>query len=243
MGNCFKCIKGDPLTEDILKGKIWDSQIPEILKTISPNSGELIEIGANIGTSILPHTQNFPELNFKLYEPVPIFYNLLRDNHKTFNIKKNVEIYNNAFGMNESEEIEINVGLGTAGKSKLVHYQMADTTLLIKAYKLDTHFNNRKIAFIKLDVDGHELSVLKGGINLLRNQKPLLFLEFAPRVMSDLNQSPLDITNLLKNAGYNKIKIWNHDSEFIKETIDWDELILIGKEAPHYLNILVSYQD
>lgn len=240
LGDCFKCIKGDPLSDDILLGKIWDSQIPEILKTISKDSGIVIEIGANIGTSILPHTKFFPELNFKLYEPVPVFYNLLIENHKIYNQKNNVEIINTAFGAKEDEEIEINVGLGTAGKTKLVHYQMIDSTLTIKAKKLDSYFENQKISLIKLDVDGHELSVLKGGQNILTQQHPLLFIEFAPRVMDDINQMPEQITDFLMRAGYNQIKIWDHDSQFIKTTNDWNELIKIGRETPHYLNILVS---
>lgn len=238
-GECFKCIKGDPLTEDILKGKIWDAQIPEILNSLS-REGAVVEVGANIGTSILPHSQKYPDLKFKLYEPVPAFFGLLKENHKTFNKKQNVEIFNFAFGEKDDDVIEINVGLGTAGKTKLVHYQMADETLRIPSHKIDSVFNDEKISLIKIDVDGHELSVLKGAHQVLSHQHPQLFLEFAPRVMDDIAQSPLAITDYLKNLGYNKIKIWDHDAHFIKTSSDWDEVIRLGRETPHYLNILVS---
>lgn len=241
-GNCFKCIKGDSLTEDILLGKVWDPQIPEILKLISPQSGVVVEIGANIGTSILPHTQNFPELQFKLYEPVPTFYNLLIENHKTFNFKKNSEIFQIAFGDNENETIEINVGLGTAGKTKLVHYQMIDQKINVPSRKFDSFFQNEKISFIKLDVDGYEFTILKGAENILKSQHPMLFIEFSAKLMVDINQSPYDIINLLKSIGYNQIKIWDNEANFIKTTSDWDELIFHANATPHYLNILVSYQ-
>lgn len=240
LGQCFQCIKGDPLTDHILKGKIWDSQLPEILKEVKTSNGVVIEIGANIGASILPHSKHFPELQFKLFEPVPSFYNLLKENHKTYNEQKNVEIFNLGFGLKDNDEIEINVGLGTAGKSKLVHYQMIDNVVKIKSKKIDSYFSKDKISLLKLDVDGHEMSILEGGKNLLKEQHPLIFIEFAPKVMADIGSAPQDITNFLRDLGYDQIKIWDNQSQFIAKTNDWNELLKIAKETPHYLDILVS---
>ena len=238
MGECFKCIKGDPLTEDILLGRGWDNQIPDILSTLK--AGKVIEIGANIGTSILPHVKNCPDLEFLLYEPVPVFYELLQENHKTYNKTGNTKIEQAAFGAIKDEIIEINIGLGTAGKTSLVHYQMKDDTLKIRTQTVDDTFKSVAIALMKIDVDGHELGVLKGSYKTLQEQHPQLFLEFAPRVMQDIAQSPMEMTSYLKDLGYDCIKIWDHDAQYIKTTSDWNELIKLGLDTPHYLNILVS---
>lgn len=238
MGECFKCIKGDPLTEDILLGRGWDNQLPDILATLT--TGKVVEIGANIGTSILPHAKNFPELEFLLYEPVPVFYHLLQENHKTYNKKGNVHIEQTAFGAVKDEIIEINIGLGTAGKTTLVHYQMKDETLKIRTQTVDDTFKGVAISLIKIDVDGHELGVLKGSYKTLKEYHPQLFLEFAPRVMQDIAQSPMEITTFLNELGYDFIKIWDHDAQYVKSTSDWNELIKLGMDTPHYLNILVS---
>jgi|GEM_PF-754303 len=240
LGNCFKCIKGDPLTDTILKGKIWDNQIPDILKTVTQRDGLIVEIGANIGASILPHSKNYPDKRFKLFEPVPAFFKLLKENHQQYNEKKNVEIFNLGFGLNNDEDILINVGLGTAGKSKLVQYQMADQTIKIPSKKIDSFLAGEKVAFIKIDVDGHELNILRGGENLLREQTPVLFLEYAPKVIADIGQTPEEIPYFLKDLGYNEITIWDNYSQFIKKTNDWDELIRIAKATPHYLDLLIS---
>ena len=37
-----------------------------------------------------------------------------------------------------------------------------------------------RVDFIKLDVDGYELSVLKGGLDLIRRDQPKIMLELAP---------------------------------------------------------------
>lgn len=239
-GDRFECIKGDPLTEDILKGKGWDNQVPEILNSISQEEGIVLEIGANIGASILPHSAQYSHLKFFLYEPVPAFYQLLKNNHQTFNKKKNVQIHNLAFSAKAGETIEINVGLGTAGKTKLAQYQMADTTLKLSTTTLDEQFKDEKVRLIKLDVDGHELSILKGGTNLLSKTHPALFIEFAPRVMSDVGQEPNEMTNFLRSLGYNHIRMWDHDAKLIGDTNDWNQLISEANHTPHYLNILVS---
>ncbi len=239
MGGCLKCIKGDPLTEDILSGKGWDTQIPTILNSLD-SDGKILEIGANIGASILPHANKFPNRKFYLAEPVPDFFKILEQNHKTYNSSNNVEIANLAFGQRHGESIEICVGLGTAGKSRLVHYQMQDTTLKIQATTIDEVFSHDKIVLIKIDVDGHELGVLKGGEKVLRLQNPKLFLEFAPRVMQDIGQAPEDIAAFLRMVGFNHIDIWDHDANFLKSTNDWADVLDLGIKAPHYLNILAS---
>ena len=239
-GDCFQCIKGDPLTEDVLKGKGWDNQVPEILNNLTPEEGIVLEIGANIGASILPHSAHYPHLKFFLFEPVPAFYQLLKNNHKTFNKKNNVKINNLAFSSKVGETIEINVGLGTAGKTKLAQYQMADTTLQLTTTTIDEQFQQEKVRLIKLDVDGHELGILKGGKNLLQKTHPALFIEFAPRVMNDVGQDPQETTTFLQELGYNHIRMWDHDAKFLGETNDWNKLINEAKHTPHYLNILVS---
>jgi FkbM family methyltransferase len=238
MGDCFKCIKDDPLTEELLLGKGWDNQLPKILESIP--DGLIVEIGANIGTSLLPHSQFFPHLQFYLYEPVPVFYQILQENFKTFNKKNNVHIEQFAFASTDNEVIEINVGLGTAGKSKMVQYQLEDSTFKIKSKTIDSLFADKKISLLKIDVDGHEIDVLKGAKEVIRKQKPIIFLEFAPKIMKDIGLAPNEITEFLKEAGYNNIKIWDNFGNLIKLTNDWSELLLIASSTPHYLDILVS---
>ena len=38
----------------------------------------------------------------------------------------------------------------------------------------------KKVNFIKLDVDGHELDVLKSGEKIFKTNKPVMFIEIAP---------------------------------------------------------------
>jgi len=59
----------------------------------------------------------------------------------------------------------------------------------------------KRVDFVKLDVDGHELSVIQGGLQVLREFKPRMILELAPYSFPD-NQSFDSMVNLLWESGY-----------------------------------------
>ena len=59
----------------------------------------------------------------------------------------------------------------------------------------------KRVDFVKLDVDGHELSVIRGGLQVLREFKPRMILELAPYSFPD-NQSFDSMVNLLWENGY-----------------------------------------
>jgi len=68
------------------------------------------------------------------------------------------------------------------------------------------HFVERhhvtQLNLIKLDVDGHELPVLRGASAVLANLRPTLVMELSPYVHAEEHNSFDDLVNLLKSARY-----------------------------------------
>jgi len=60
----------------------------------------------------------------------------------------------------------------------------------------------QKIDFIKLDVDGFELKVLKGANNILRRFKPKMLIELCPHVLKEHNSSLEEYFEILKKYNY-----------------------------------------
>ena len=58
------------------------------------------------------------------------------------------------------------------------------------------------VAFIKLDVDGNEPAVLRGGARLLQEQKPTILTELAPYGHVERGENPGVLESLLGGAGY-----------------------------------------
>jgi hypothetical protein len=53
-----------------------------------------------------------------------------------------------------------------------------------------------------MDVDGHELPVLRGGLETLLRFHPLLVMEMSPYIHAEHNNKFADFVLILKNAGY-----------------------------------------
>ena len=83
----------------------------------------------------------------------------------------------------------------------------------ISVKPLDEIFNKkRKSCFIKIDVEGHEKSVVIGSQNFLKNNSCLLQVEVSK------NEELEEVDNLMKSLGYslvNKIQDYYY-SNFIK---------------------------
>jgi FkbM family methyltransferase len=60
----------------------------------------------------------------------------------------------------------------------------------------------RPVAFIKLDVDGHELDVLRGATHTLATEKPPILIEIAPHVQDEVPQRLDDLLGILAAHGY-----------------------------------------
>ena len=59
----------------------------------------------------------------------------------------------------------------------------------------------RKVAVVKMDVDGHELEVLQGAECLLREHRPVIVMELAPYVFEPVTKFDR-MVELLRDAGY-----------------------------------------
>lgn len=70
---------------------------------------------------------------------------------------------------------------------------------VVPVLRLDDLDLPRPLAFVKCDVEGYELSVLRGGLDLLRSDEPTLLVEIEDRHAGDLVP---DTFGLLRGLGY-----------------------------------------
>ncbi len=69
---------------------------------------------------------------------------------------------------------------------------------------LDGYFEGRhdQVHLIKADVEGAELSVLRGAETILQKSRPVLFLELVKRNANAFGYTPRDLKQFLSNFGY-----------------------------------------
>lgn len=80
----------------------------------------------------------------------------------------------------------------------------AENVIDVDVVTMDTFIQQQSIIpdAIKIDTEGFEFNVLKGGINFLKNHAPIIFLEVHPTLLKDLGISVEEVVNLLSSLGY-----------------------------------------
>jgi FkbM family methyltransferase len=159
------------ISDDIVKYRdFWEFELFTKWSEYFPKKGLMLDIGANIGSHCLQFKENFTELEIYAFEPYLENFNLLLQNTKHY---KNIKCFNVGVGSNNSivhfsDGHEFNSGVvSIVGDSNNPNIVLA----------LDTFNFNKKVDFIKIDVEGHELSAFEGMVKLLKKDKPLIWLE------------------------------------------------------------------
>ena len=238
-GHCFKCFLGDIQCEYILRGLGWDNQLEEILSALGNLPGDVVEIGANIGGSLVPRASDHPTLTFHCYEPVPAFFALLSANAASF-AAPNVRLHNQAVTARDGDQIEIFTQLGTAGALASYDGHRSIDTVKLTGRSLDTLAKGLNVRLIKIDTDGFELAVLRGGERTLTTSRPLIFLEFHVRLMRAAGQDPTHLVELLQRVGYRPRKVWDNFGNVLSDTTSFDGLLAHANAAEYYVDVLLE---
>lgn len=82
--------------------------------------------------------------------------------------------YDTLFNLMTKDKITF-YNIGIADKNTLVTYRNNHGSLqYVKAWKIDSIFDNKKVTIIKMDIEGMEQKALLGGKNIIKTQKPKL---------------------------------------------------------------------
>lgn len=159
-----------------------------IVKLIVKPGDHVIDIGANIGwyTKILSDLVGSQGRVYSI-EPLPPVFELLSFCVKKLNLR-NVELLNCAIseedGLAMMEVPKYENGGDNFYRSKIVDGENLDPSLRhykVNLKSLDSLFSalSERISFIKCDVEGHELQVIKGGRKVISNFRPGWLVEIS----------------------------------------------------------------
>jgi FkbM family methyltransferase len=180
-----------------------ESDIIQWAKKFGNKDKTFIDVGAHIGTytwnlaSEFKHTHSF--------EPTKETYNYLCSNILLKNLSLKVTTHNTALSDEEKQTIfyERSEDGGTNGLKLGDWLGMNQNQYSVQTRTLDS-YGLRDIGFIKLDVEGYELQVLKGGTQTIQNNgyPPILF-ESWPSTNETNTKLKHNLFNYLFTLGYN----------------------------------------
>lgn len=160
------------------KNEYYDFLTKEIISKVLNPESVCVDVGCHSG-SILSLMLNYcPNGQYYAFEPLPEFFEILQ---KDFN-RGNIDIYNVALSDVESEiefnHVITNPQYSGIKKRRYDREGEEDEIIRVKTNLLDNYLMDEdKVGFIKVDVEGGELQVFKGGIKTIKKHKPYIVFE------------------------------------------------------------------
>ncbi len=181
----------------------------------------VLDIGANVGLYSLDLYQHHKEIEYYLFEPVPMTFerliqteklnNVDTDHYKAFNLgmsdKKGtfdffVPASNEAASMVANEDSfyrkRYNATGNYTGQTNIEKVQCKVTTVDDFVAENDL----KGIDFIKIDVEGNEKAVLAGAEQTVKRFVPLLYVELLRKHAKRFGYHPNEVIRHMKSLGY-----------------------------------------
>lgn len=200
---------GNALVDRLRTEQYFEKDLCERIIRDLENSEQkvLLDIGANIGLMTLSILSSLPETHVYAFEPGPMQVNFLKKTIENNNLSEKVSLYEKALGESRGEakffvhdgadiakDGFMNTGRGEGGHE-----------IIVPVETLDNWWNDAgkpHVITVKIDTEGAELFVLKGGTEFLSTVKPVLYLEIEPSNLSAYPYSAPDILRFLNSVGY-----------------------------------------
>jgi len=178
----------------------------------------IFDIGANTGAFIyLPIFDN--RINVWAYEPNKLTFDILNQNIELNSLTNSVKTYNVGV-WNTNTQLEFKVpndvsdsGIATFCEDAKGYFsydekQGEHQIQIVQVKTIDTLFEEagiQSLQAIKIDVEGAELNVLKGGESVIKKFHPMILFEYHDRAVEKFGYKKEEILELLKSWGYQTI--------------------------------------
>jgi FkbM family methyltransferase len=228
LGHQITAFTNDHVGDKIARNGLYEKEnlglLLELLKKIT--TPVVMDIGANIGN----HTLAFSTVANKVlaFEPLPSVYALLDSNVKV-NKLTNVQTFPFALSDQEEEATIYMVKEGNVGASSFDKRDDNVEAVTVSKKIGDQVFQQtgiKKLDLVKIDVEAHEVYVLRGLKQTLQQHKPIITMEWNdPLTIERLNGSD-ELQFLFKEyniyvlgSNYDRGYWQNHSFAFIKRKL------------------------
>jgi FkbM family methyltransferase len=211
----YLCYDDDTISNFLATYGYWENDLIKYVEKYLNDNSIILDIGANIGTWSIPLAIK----NRKIYsfEPYDSSYyalcgNIFLNNKESLIYPRHCAITDN---INRKTKIQLSESINIGG-CKLIETNNSEQKNKYTLETLDS-FQFDKIDLIKIDVEGHELNVLKSGEQTILKYKPVILFEcwdIESHHWNDIPNTNVELMNYIKSLGYqiNKIDIDGNDN-------------------------------
>jgi FkbM family methyltransferase len=195
---------------EIFSDGIYEPETSDFILSRMPKNGILLDIGANIGSVVLPICKKKPSIKAICIEASPRVFSYLRTNIEQNKIG-NCTLINNIVSDSDDKVVDFFSPEELFGKGSMspVFTEVPEKVKTITVDKLLASLGVVRVDFIKIDIEGFEYYAFKGAANLLRSENApgilFEFVEWAENMAEGIK--PGDAQKLLVEFGYTLYKV------------------------------------
>ena len=230
-GRVYNSLPTDEFWKDRLGRNYFQKRDLVYAYTQRPNANLIIDAGANLGQTTIEYATWAN--NVVSFEAVPTIYNLAKANiayaqtqteedcmqprwGAPFTLKANVTLHNIALG-NSPGVVNMGMRNNNSGASSVANKKSNKTQTVISR-TLDS-FGLENADYIKIDVEGYEMNVLRGAANTIANSpNAIIQIEVRRDHLAKFGTKPEDVDSYIKSLGWQRTNIrHNGDWFYVKK--------------------------
>ncbi len=194
----------------------WEYETIEVFCRLAKHARRVLDIGANTGTYALIACAAHPETTVMAFEPVPRIYAQFVQSlkHNGFEGRCTVEQAAVSDSQGTAQFNVPNQGLPTVSSLHPEGFRgMSGTLIEVPVVTIDGLLaEDDKIDLIKIDVEGFECEVLRGGMSALAECRPTILMEFDSSRHENLRS---DFRDLFCQLKYDVLRLSHGGCEFV----------------------------
>jgi FkbM family methyltransferase len=187
------------LDESAVRDRKDDEHLMLLMAFSLPPDGNCIDVGAHNGDILREMVRIAPEGRHIAYEPLPDFADRLEQEFPEVDVRR--AALSDEEGTATFTYVKSNPGY-SGFKERRYPGEESLEKLEVRTERLDSALPDGYVpALIKIDVEGAELQVLKGGIETIARHRPVIVFEHGKGATDHYGAGPDDVYDLLSEAG------------------------------------------
>ena len=217
LGTFYLPYKNDAIQRELREGIIWEAHNIAVFEAFIRPGKTVVDVGAYIGSHTIKFAQLAKPGKVYAFEPQEDIHQILSHNIELNGLGDYVTAYKMALGdqscttkMMEDPKKPADLEKYTNRGANFVVGCLDDTgdPLAFEMRTLDS-FKLDNVSFIKIDVEGAELLVLKGAEETIKRNKPVMLIEMNPSIRDfshHKDTSQEEVIQWLDERGYGSLR-------------------------------------
>ena len=194
----------DVVRNTIIENKIFDNDVFERSKRYIKENSVVIDAGANYGQLSILFSKAKPNVHVYAFEAYKYISEILQKNVLINNSK--VKVHNYILSDESKKNLIISESIlkefNNYGSNFVDLKKKSNQGNLVDSVKIDDLNIQQEVSFMKIDVQGYDLKVLRGAEKTIKRNKMPIIIEYSKEFESKFNYKFSDFLEILKKINY-----------------------------------------